>query len=298
MATSTWVSAARNWLSDNTGAQYKELSEKLAAIGLVKTADTGQINWATVSFNPTTGNQVAGYEIWRFNDALQSSFPIFFKLEYGTSTVGSSASWADCDQITVTVGTGSNGSGDITDIFSARQCFSGSYFSSNDTNDTGQRTSYLCHLPGYLGLGYKTLSGNNASSGLVIGRMPDANGAPTANGAYVYSGNRDNAALSIGMTNGAGLNYAVGSAAMCFVPANYSQAIGGVTQVFPHYVVDPMPKVLHTICTVNNGEVGAGTVFDATLVGTTTRTYVSIGMTMGYGSSFSGTSRGVALLWE
>lgn len=83
------------------------ISAAIAALGFVQTADTGQINWATVA-HPVAGSTAAGYEIWRFNDALQSSAPIFFKLEYGTGNgVPVPAMW-------YTVGTGSDGAGTIT----------------------------------------------------------------------------------------------------------------------------------------------------------------------------------------
>lgn len=90
------------------------ISTALATAGFVQTADTGQINLTTVT-HPTVANTVGGYQIWRFADSVQSSAPIYFKLEYG---VGSSASLA---QMWITVGTGSNGSGtlttsDITDV--------------------------------------------------------------------------------------------------------------------------------------------------------------------------------------
>lgn len=84
------------------------ISAALAALGFVQTADTGQINWATVAA-PTASGQVMGYEVWRFADSLQSTAPIFFKIQYGSN--GGAASQP---QMTFTVGTGSNGSGTIT----------------------------------------------------------------------------------------------------------------------------------------------------------------------------------------
>jgi hypothetical protein len=59
------------------------LSAQLAAIGLVKTSDTGQIDWTTV-LKPTSSGQIRGFEIWRFNDALQATKPVFIRLDYGS----------------------------------------------------------------------------------------------------------------------------------------------------------------------------------------------------------------------
>lgn len=79
----------------------------LALLGWVKTADTGQINWSTVT-KPTVANTVAGYEIWRMNDALQATAPIFLKIEYGTGAAATnSAIW-------ITVGFSTDGAGNLT----------------------------------------------------------------------------------------------------------------------------------------------------------------------------------------
>jgi hypothetical protein len=84
------------------------VSAQLAAVSLIKAADTGQIDWATVA-RPTAANGVAGYEIWRFNDSLQATKPVFLKLEYGTgiSSATSTGMW-------LTVATGTNGAGTLT----------------------------------------------------------------------------------------------------------------------------------------------------------------------------------------
>lgn len=86
----------------------------LQAIGLVQTADTGQINLATVAL-PGGVNTAAGYEIWRLNDSLQATAPFFFKIEYGTGPALDRAGFY------LTIGGGSNGSGTLTAPTSARQ---------------------------------------------------------------------------------------------------------------------------------------------------------------------------------
>lgn len=82
------------------------LAAQFAAIGLVQTADTGQINWATVA-RPAI-NTVAGYEIWRFNDALQATKPVYIRFEYA---VGSNQ---DRPRLNAIVSTGTNGAGTST----------------------------------------------------------------------------------------------------------------------------------------------------------------------------------------
>ena len=120
----------------NTSAVFrtwgKGLSDAIQAVGLVKTADTGQINWLTVSA-PTTPDQIRGYEIFRFNDALQSTSPIFIKISYGSGPYG--AGPTDCPTIKTEVGKGSNGSGILTDILHIeRDTLAGGYSDSTNYN--------------------------------------------------------------------------------------------------------------------------------------------------------------------
>jgi hypothetical protein len=85
------------------------ISNGILAAGLTKTADTGQINWGTNATIPSTTSQTIGYEVWQFTDALQSTAPVYVRLGYG-----SNGSQASTPQITVTVGTATNGAGTIT----------------------------------------------------------------------------------------------------------------------------------------------------------------------------------------
>jgi hypothetical protein len=83
------------------------LAAQIAAMGLVQTSDTGQINWATVT-RPAIG-ALAGYEMWRFNDALQATKPVFIRLDYRISS-GS----VDRPALQPRVGTATDGAGTLT----------------------------------------------------------------------------------------------------------------------------------------------------------------------------------------
>jgi hypothetical protein len=100
----------------NFRAWGSAVSAKLASMGLVQTSDTGQINWATV-LAPLATNTVQGYEIWRFNDTLQATAPVYFKLEYGSSTAAANPGlWFQ-------IGSGSNGAGTLTGVANTRTQF-------------------------------------------------------------------------------------------------------------------------------------------------------------------------------
>lgn len=92
----------------------KGISDALTAIGIPKTADTGQVDWTAVT-KPAAINTAQGYEIRRFDDALQATAPIFFKLEFGSgSATTNPAIW-------LTIGTATDGAGTLTGLLVARR---------------------------------------------------------------------------------------------------------------------------------------------------------------------------------
>jgi hypothetical protein len=93
-------------------AWAQAIHDRLAAVGLNQTADTGQINLVTV-VAPAI-NTDAGYEIWNFTDTEQGTDPIFFKVTYGK------AAQTQRGRVTFQVGTGSNGTGTLTNPGTAR----------------------------------------------------------------------------------------------------------------------------------------------------------------------------------
>jgi hypothetical protein len=98
-------------LQDNsTLANFKAwgqtISNAFTAFGWVKSADTGMVAWGSISSVPAASTFV--YEIWVMGDTLQSTNPVFVKIEYGT---GASAA---IPALAITVGSGSTGAGVLT----------------------------------------------------------------------------------------------------------------------------------------------------------------------------------------
>lgn len=153
------------------------LSDAFAAMGLVKTADAGQIDWGTV-IKPVATQTVAGFEIWRFADSLQATAPVYLKIEYGT---GSNAS---APSLWVTVGVGTNGAGTLvgpatttTRAYHSVAMGEGSIgltYISGATN----RLVFFAHLG--------TAATTNTSMVLGIERTKDDTGADTAEGVLVF----------------------------------------------------------------------------------------------------------------
>jgi hypothetical protein len=106
MAISGFNSYPDNSTDTNFRAWGGGLSGALTAVGLAKTADTGQINWSTVT-HPSTVGVWSGYEIRQFSDSIGNN--IVFKVEFG-----SGSGTATYPNTRWTFGNGSDGAGNIT----------------------------------------------------------------------------------------------------------------------------------------------------------------------------------------
>lgn len=161
-------------MTNATDAQFREwgkaISDSLQAVGIVKTADSGQIDWATVAA-PTATHTQMGYEIYRFNDTLQSTAPVFIKLAYGS---GGSTNYPS---LWISVGTGSNGSGVITgEILSEQQ--NHSYGSGTATTHyvSGSKNRFVVAIQG---------TTSNYQIVLTVERTHNSSGSDTSNGVMI-----------------------------------------------------------------------------------------------------------------
>lgn len=169
MATTTFAQAQQVSTDAAFRAWIANVRAALAAIGLVQHTDTGQIDPATVAY-PGSNSTAAGYEIWRFDDSLQATKPVFLKIEYGRGPFsGNIAMW-------LTVGSSTDGAGTINSALkSTRQVM----YNSNAAS-ASVFTSYI--------------SGNAARASFVAGgdnilfnveRSKDDNGADTGDAILV-----------------------------------------------------------------------------------------------------------------
>lgn len=266
-------------------------SGALAAVGMVQTSDTGQINWSTAT--RAASNTAAGYEIWRMNDAMQSVFPVFIKFEYGSrSTSSVPAVW-------ITVGSGSNGSGSITGIFVGRFAATAN---GSLVVDGSSRPTLVSHTDGLFGFelasGAINYSGACPVAAMFISRTVDEAGIATGDGLLVvYSDSYSTTITAVapgGVTSSPGPHIAL-------VPTSITS--GGTPdglQAFPQYVFLPKMFRVAGSVTVHSSTVGAFTEFGATPVGSTERTYIRLGGAPGtntLGSSSASNLVG-AILWE
>lgn len=107
---------------------FEPFSTALTTLGFPKTADTGQVNWATVTLKATA--VYTDYEIRRFDDAAQATSPVFMRIGYGRVTI----SGVQYPVISIDIGTGSNGAGVLSGVVGTTQYLLMDYSTSGKTD--------------------------------------------------------------------------------------------------------------------------------------------------------------------
>lgn len=273
----------------------------IAASGMVQTSDSGQITIPYTGVKPNAVNVVAGYEIWRMADAQQANYPVFIKLEYG-----SSASDAGSIGMYVTIGTGSNGSGTITGILLAR-----TKLARNGTATAGTLENVATHGPGYFC--FATGLGSNFTTYFALQRHLDASGNPTDNAIFVFFSSQANTVWATLMKQPGGLlinrssseSSGVGPPVL-FCPDNTNlREVISLNGEVPLYPFEPFlgrrQSPLLGACVVHDRDVGAGVVFTATMYGAT-KTWRRVSESGNAYTRGTNTSNGglaaLALRWE
>jgi hypothetical protein len=282
MATQSYSTAISHSNTTNFRVWGLELSNALEAVGLIKTTDTGQINWA--SANKPAINASAGYEIRILNDSLHASAPIYVKIEYGTGSVST------YPVLWFTVGTGSNGSGTITDIFFTRAVqYNGNYIALDST--VAAKQTYISMVDGFFGLLFK--AENCATlypvAGFIIHRTQDSSGTPTAEGVVIYSPNVAYNPEHLMFNFSTLYTYFVQNTSLyggsfgatmpgdLLVVGTINAGVPGDYQLARHYCAMPLIQPLGLIVSASNGDtIVLGTQFTATVLGTS-RNYISLG---------------------
>lgn len=259
-----WVSLCESLLDDS---------------GLVRTADSGQINPATV-LRPTVANAAQGYSVWRFADPLQSVAPVFVKVEYGSGTGAANAGcW-------FTVGRGSDGAGNITDVLMAR-----SQAPNNGNETTAIREFMATHNQWGAALIVGSAGGTIGSQlgfGIVLQRTCASDGTPTADGLLINLPAITNGSTSVGRATFAQFLPTLVvrtplADSLALLPFGLSDYVVGTSpQVFPTWVALPKVRPMNFFAVgPNAGSPGVGQTFSMAIVGTQARTYINIGGAIG-----------------
>lgn len=265
-------------------AMWSEFSAKLQLCGLIKTGDTGQIDWLTAVV-PTVIHTVAGFEMYRFDDALQATKPVFIKIEYGYGFALS------VPTLFVTVGTGTNGSGTLTGTVSLRKrC--GNYVT--PVNQTQLFLSNMCVLPGYVMAlhkrGVSAATYPNCGNFFMICRTVDDNGVNNGDGVFFYSAYQDSAVGGVApymqCISFGEVYQTINHPGYSIVPGNAvnTQVSVNEIQVYKHFGMFPQTRLCGHALTILYPESPDNHIFSCAPVGATSHTF----MTMGYSLNRSG----------
>lgn len=276
----------------------QEVHDKLIAIGLQQTADTGQANLATMT-RPAAG-ALTLYEIFTFNDSLQATAPIFLKVCYSTSSGGASApAWF------IGIGTGSDGAGNLTVSgmggTSPATPLSVAIQQGGFSNVDTVRQSDFCHTEGFLGIAWKNAAVIGLPGFFFLSRTIDEDGVPDGRGAIACwdkaaGGNPTRQSIRFAApATGHPQNITAPSYNLGFMPqAPSSSTVGSDHQIAPAWTFCDGAEPIHGLCGVYPAQQADNSTFSIALVGATSHTYKVLANTV-FGHP---TSMHIAMLWE
>lgn len=248
----------------------------LLAAGLVQTADTGQLVVTSGgTYVQLNGQNVYGYHMFVFPDALQASTPVFLRVSY---------QWAanyNGPQVKFTVGTGSDGAGNLTG-----PQYVGNTMTNASTYVTTAVSSYACYVDGTFGcmLGYNINNvgglNNIHLASIVIDRIRNNSGVAQA-GAVLVEGTSPNGTGASHRTLYGTNPPAQGSNIPALIPSMMAtgSADGTSVNVFRHYAMSPTVKPSLGSLSYFFGEFTALTPITATVLGAP-HTYLPMGRAM------------------
>lgn len=278
VGTYTWMSAP-DISSDVAFRKWAQgIHDGLIAAGLVATTDTGQVTISTMTV-PTTANTAAGYRVYKFNDAAQSTCPIFIKIEFGRANSTANAAPA----FWLTVGQGTDGAGTITGTLLART----QNYSSTTQGTSTEYASYASGDGTCFAVGMWASYTVTHSFFFAIDRSRDASGNATADAVLIVFGCYSNQSVSV-IGNG-GTPGSVKSVTGALLPVLLPNSVNGVAAsvsstlskdgvtapVFPIACCAPgvAPWVSNLLVAVHPGDAGATSVITAATVNGATRIY-------------------------
>lgn len=265
----------------------------LTAVGMVQTSDTGQVNTATVT-RPATNTSNA-YSIWRFDDTLQATAPIFIRFDFGTHAS------ANIPRIQLTIGTGSNGSGTITGALQTIATW-------NPNNTPAGGFNYLtaaCHVEGcfWIAWSVRTDASNSPGGCFIICRTVDASGVPDATGAFIQYNSATTVFQRSVRFAATAANYGLlSSNRTCLVIGETASNLlpGSDRNFYLNWMLSPYVVPIFGMVTVLNNDVAPGIEFDITPVGAISRHYYCPTRSQNSGNADAShtTNYNFAFIWE
>ncbi len=296
MATSSSVVDVSSFSTDAKFRTWgSAVSAAIVASGLTVTSDTGQINWTTV-LRATTANVKQGYEVYRFNDSLQSTAPIFLRIDYGSlgnSTGTNPGTW-------LTVGTGTDGAGNVTGAYyPVTQIGTSTNGSTNTTNAI--RASYSASAGAFfLDTGIVPAATNQSCGTWLIQRTCDSSGNPTGSGLAIvrFPGSAIGTPVQTPVSLTPVVAFATRNPAVGVLNVgSTSVSGGGVIELYRSYVTAPTPFGSQGSVAYLSADIVANATFSAApWVGS--HTYLALGTQYGPFEQSGDTNICAAVIWE
>lgn len=107
-ATAAPTDALANWV-----ALWEDFDSHMIAAGMVQSGDVGQLDFSTLASIGTVNTDL-GYKIYAFDDALQSTMPIYVKVVFCNQQIGGNAPYPAYPVMKVSVGSATDGAGNLT----------------------------------------------------------------------------------------------------------------------------------------------------------------------------------------
>lgn len=276
--------AFRSW-----GTSFHAL---LTAVGLVQTADTGQVNWTTVT-RPTT-NTDGGYSVWRFDDALQATVPIFIKFYFGTGDSSGRPRWR------FEIGSASDGAGTLSGLGSGT-------ISTVTNNVTVSASTPYRWMGAGDGSGWWGAFGgvDNSTVGIrtffVIDRFRNDDGTPNGDGFTVMYRNAQNSLVYTEIHDRATSTRSTLSYAPILVPYPVTAGVTTLTAdgelvTYPAWVATPKPRGIKMLRGYHYADLGAFQRFTTTTFGAA-RTFMGTGWFQSYWDSAVRSQITAAVWW-
>lgn len=256
--------------------------------GFVHTSDTGQADWDTITY-PSGGYVSWGqfaYEMFRFDDSLQSTNPIFIKLSYSPSTLaGGGASYTG---LTISIGSSTNGAGVLSGYGTPG-------ITVMNPGGSGQVYTYTNYAAGDgSGIALVTMldaAQAAATSVFAIDRFRDSLGNPSGDGVWLFGKSKANTTgannFMVDTTSqyGKALDLGKGSAVFPIgVNASSTASISGTTYFSPYKTMIPNGGGVYNqkmFLTYPSADYGYNNNLSITHLGQA-RTYKTMGSYIGY----------------
>ena len=266
MSTSIFSLTLNNLADAAFRAWGSALSAQIGSI-LTRVTQSNDINWTTV-VKPTSSGNFQGGEVFRFNDSLQSTAPLFLLIEYGAG--GSSGNTTG---LRLTVGKSADGAGNIGGVL-----FPATAVVTHQTTPTTGNTCYVSGGASWFALSLMPSEPNGG--GLLMLERSVVGGVPTGEALLVGYAVGSSATPSfrfIDYPSTASETVTSGIVAMPLsLSTDRSIANGTTTPVFPAACISPAglfwrPRVLLGTARQN---AGLGQVITSLIDG---NTYLSLG---------------------